>query len=89
MKKTKQNKKLVSTQDEAGLATRWVSSAPCRAVVTSRWGRGLCLLLLVLLLLLCYHIFREIHGSNNNNNKKKRHGYPEQLILNRIQLKPM
>lgn len=52
MKKKKKEKKVVSTQDEAGLATRWVSSATCGSVGTSRRGRGLCCLLLLLLLLL-------------------------------------
>lgn len=44
---------MVSTQDEAGLSTRWVSSATRGDHGISRRGRGLwCLLLLLLLLVL-------------------------------------
>lgn len=55
--KTK-TKQVVSTQDEAGLATRWVSSAASGSVGTSRRGRGLWLLLLLLLLPL--HVVRTL-----------------------------
>lgn len=45
----KKKRKVVSTQDEAGLATRWVSSAACGSIGTSRRGGGLWHLLLLLL----------------------------------------
>lgn len=62
-KKNKTKQTVVSTQDEAGLATRWVSPSTCGGVGTSRRGRGL-LLLLVLMLSLC--IIREIYGWNKD-----------------------
>lgn len=49
-KKCDWKKKVVSTQDEAGLATRRVSSAACDTVGSLRRFRGLWLLLLLLLL---------------------------------------
>lgn len=64
--KQKNKQKLVSAQDEAGLATGWVSSAAGGGIGTSRGGRGLwCVVLLLLLLLLPFHVFRIIYGCSN------------------------
>lgn len=54
-------KKVVSTQDEAGLATRWVSSATCGSIGTSRRVGGLWHLLLLLLWVLLLHIVRTLY----------------------------
>ena len=62
MKQNKTNEWVVSTQDEAGLATRWVSSAPGDGVAPSRRGGGLWRVLLLLLLLLAWlHVVRTIY----------------------------
>lgn len=55
----KKTKEVVSTQDEAGLATRWVSSAARGGAGTSRRGGGLWYVLLLLLLLLL-HVVRTL-----------------------------
>lgn len=71
-KKQKTNKEVVSTQDEAGLATRWVSSAACGGVGTFRWVRGLwhlLLLLWLLLLRLLLRIVRTFYGRNNETTR--------------------
>lgn len=61
----------VSTQDEAGLATRRVSSAACDTVGSLRWFRGLWLLLLLLLLCIIgtFCRFKREREKKKNTNK--------------------
>lgn len=64
------NKREVSTQDEAGLATGWVSPAGGDDDVgVSRWGGRLCRLLLLVLLLIFCLILRALYRSHERTTR--------------------